>query len=474
MSLASSLLSVFACLLAGFVTANSSTAQTVVLDEQFRSCIVPPMGWSETNNGLSAGWEDDTCEFALHFDYMVANDSQLISPSMDFSSMSEVWLHAIEIQTFASYAVRNAIQVSIDGGASWTDVWQSSATVDGTYAIEVDLSAYAGLSAVQIAFDYEGFFANKWSIDQVVIDDQPFIAPLYWPNLPTSFVSADRFLETFDTLTGVVPDYMATNSVDSAWRTPDPLGWCNIGQLANCVGPRTGQYCIELGLQPGTTQYHEVANALILGLNGAGVSNFIMEFYAKHYGEELQVDDGVFLSDDGINWTPLLLDWQTLIGSGNLDTWVLLSCDLASTSVDVSGDFFVAFAQADDYPYGFLDGVGIDDINIGGAPPLLFNAQNLVAGQQVTLTVTGADPSSLVFLGYSLRGPGPTTTPFGVASLSHPIEQLGRFVPNALGEVQTATSVPPTAMGVPVWLQALELTTIGAGIWSNPLALVVQ
>jgi hypothetical protein len=34
--------------------------------------------------------------------------------------------------------------------------------------------------------------------------------------------------------------------------------------------------------------------------------------------------------------------------------------------------------------------------------------------------------------------------------------------------------VPPTATGVAVWMQALEYTTLGAGIWSNPLALVVQ
>jgi len=454
--------------------AASSTAQTVVLQEEFRSCVMPPVGWSEENNGASAGWEDDTCEFAFHDDFQVASESRLISPNLDFSALSQVWLHAVEVQTFAFATDRNAIQVSLDGGASWTDVWLSTSVDDGTLAIELDLSAYAGLSGVQIAFDYHGSLANEWRIDRVLIDDEAFIPPLRWPNLPSNFVSADGFLESFDTLTGVVPDYLAINSVDAATRSFDPLGWCNIGQLGNCLNPRTGQYSLELGLQPGTTLYHDVSNALVIGMNGAGVSNFIMEFYAKHYGEETSADDGVFISDDGVIWTPLLTDWRTLIGIGNLDTWVQLSCDLSSTSVDVSGDFWVAFAQSDDYPYAFLDGVGIDDINVGGAPPLQFNVQNLVAGQQVTLTVTGADPSSLVFLGYSLRGPGPTTTPFGVAHLSQPIEQLGRFAPNAQGEVQTTAPVPPTAAGVPVWMQALELTTVSAGIWSNPLALVVQ
>lgn len=471
---ASNLTSFLACCSAGLLLAASLPAQTTVLSEDFRSCVMPPVGWSEGNNGISLGWEDDLCEFAFHDDFSGANDNQLISPVLDFSGLSEVWLHAVEVRDFSFATVRNAIEISTDGGATWSDVWTSTTVDDGTFAIHVDLSAYAGLSGVQFAFDYEGDFANRWRIDQVVIDDQPYIPPLRWPNLPFNFVSADGFLETFDTLTGVLPDYLEVNQVDAALRTYDPLGWCNIGQQGICTNPRTGQFCLEMGLDPSTGLFHQVSNALIIGLNGAGVSNFVMEFYAKHYGEELHPDDGVFISDDGINWTPLLTDWETLIGSGNLDTWVPLSCDLSSTAVDVSGDFFVAFSQSDDFPYANLDGIGIDDINVGGAPPLLFNVQNLVAGSQATLTVTGADPTSIVIMGYSLRGPGPTTTPFGVADLTQPIDQIGRFAPDAQGEVMITSPVPPTAAGVPIWTQALEITSLNVGIWSNPLALVVQ
>lgn len=142
--------------------------------------------------------------------------------------------------------------------------------------------------------------------------------------------------------------------------------------------------------------------------------------------------------------------------------------------MDVSGDFYLAFAQSDDYPYAFLDGVGIDDIDIGGASPLLYDVQNLVAGQMADISLSGADPSSLVILGYSLRGPGPTNTAYGVADMTSPIEQIGRYTPDAQGELSLQLPIPPTAAGVQVWTQALEINTLNAGIWSNYLALTVQ
>ena len=45
---------------AGLVAfAGTLSAQTTLLTETFDSGVVPPTGWSETNNGNSAGWEPD-------------------------------------------------------------------------------------------------------------------------------------------------------------------------------------------------------------------------------------------------------------------------------------------------------------------------------------------------------------------------------------------------------------------------------
>jgi len=229
-----------------------------------------------------------------------------------------------------------------------------------------------------------------------------------------------------------------------------------------------------MGLDPAGTQFHEVSNAMIVGLDGTGVTNFVMGFQAIYFGEEPHADDGLFLSDDGIHWVPLLLNWENLIGAGNIGTWEPMVVDLSSTSVDVSGPFYLAFCQADDYPYGGLDGVGIDDIVIGTLPPLLYNVQNLVAGQQAHFTVTGAASTSRIVLAYSLTGSGPANTAYGLAAMTEPIYQIGMWLPDASGRLDVDLNIPPTAAGVPVWTQALEVTNYGAGIFSNALALVIQ
>ena len=58
--------------------------------------------------------------------------------------------------------------------------------------------------------------------------------------------------------------------------------------------------------------------------------------------------------------------------------------------------------------------------------------------------------------------------------LTQPIERIGRYSPNAQGELSIQVNVAPTISGLPVWTQALEITTLQVGIWSNSLALVVQ
>ncbi len=450
------------------------TGQTTLLSEDFRSGTFPPVGWSELNNGVSLGWEDDVNEYAFHDDFHGANDNHLLTPVMDWSTVSAVYLHAVQELTFAQYMDTCSVDVTLDGGLTFTQVYVETSAVDGAQVLEVDLSAFAGQAVAQMSFHYFGDFANEWRIDEALIDDQPFEPPLYWPELPTVFASAENYWETFDNFTGTVPPHLAVNRLNNVTREFDSEAWCNIGQLGPCIQAHSGQYCLEMGLDPSATQFHEVSNGLILGLDGTGVTNFVMGFQAIHFGEEPHIDDGLFLSDDGVNWVPLLLDWEHLIGAGNIGNWEPMVVDLSSTSVDVSGPFYLAFAQADDYPYGGLDGVGIDDIVIGTLPPLLYNVQNLVAGQQATFTVTGAEATSHIALAYSRTGPGPTNTSYGIAAMTDPIYTIGVYLPDGNGNLTVNLPIPPTAAGVPIWTQALEITDYGAGIFSNALALVIQ
>lgn len=447
-------------------------AQQTALTEDFDLGIVPPAGWTEMNNGVTLGWEPDLAlEEADHDDYFsgVYNDNRLESPAMDLSTFAEAYLHMDQDQVFPTFRDINEIQVTLDGGATYTTVYDETGLTSLTdAALEVDLSAYAGMSGVQLSFHYTGDYANAWRLDNIVVDDiAPPPPPPYWSNLPTTFESAAGFRENFEAIAGVTPSYMALNALDSVSRLADAEAWCNIGGSAACLDPYDGAYALEMGLIPGSTNYHDVSNAMILGLNGAGVTDFTMSFQAINHGEEVSTDDGVFVSADGVTWENVVSDWGTLIGGTAVHA--LVSCDLASTSVDVSGDFYVAIAQQDNFPYLDLDGVGIDNITVGS--PIL-TASNVVAGATATLDVSGANPVSVVILAYS-RLAGPTATPFGNADLGSPYTQIGRFVPDAQGDISTNVNVPAIAAGLTIWMQGLEFSGAG-GRFSNGLKITVQ
>ena len=100
-----------------------------------------------------------------------------------------------------------------------------------------------------------------------------------------------------------------------------------------------------------------------------------LDFRAIAYNDESDYRDGVFLSQDGSRWYPVVDDWST-IGS----SWQQVhSVDLSGTPVDTNGTFYLLFGQEDNYPIFTLDGIGIDDILVRPAAPEL-EVTGLIAG----------------------------------------------------------------------------------------------
>lgn len=451
-------LAVFAAGLAFSVT--PCFAQTTLLTEDFDGGQVPPASWSEQNNGVSPGWDWQTPGHAFHSDFFGANDNRLLTPTLDFSTLAEAALHGSQGHLFATYRDRNEIEVSLDGGLTFELVHSVGLPDDGLdQPLEVDLAAYVGQPSVQISFRYVGDYANEWSLDWVVIDDQPAAIPDPWPNLPTAFVTMDGYCERFDGLTGGLPDYIAVNSVDEISRQHDEDGWCNYGQQAPCLQSYSGLSALEMGLNPGTTNYHQIANAIIIGLDGSGAVNWDLEMRVMQMGEELNADDGIFLSNDGMNWQPVMSNWAHMTGgSMHIGKWKKVTCDLTTTSVDVSGPFYLAVAQADDFPYNSQDGVAIDDLCIGGeVEALRYEMTNMVARQNARLTITGLDPLAFVTILVSLHGPGPSETPYGTADLSSPYYSIAHVDADSRGEVRLSVWVPPWTQGMTLWSQAVEI-----------------
>lgn len=451
-----------------------AAAQQTALAEDFDAGLVPPTGWFEENNGVTLGWEaNGNGSKAEHEDYFAGafNDNRLLSPALDLSSFSEAYLHLKHDQQFPGFRELNAIEVSLDGGASFIVLLEidGSETFNGL-PLEVDLSAYAGLTGVQISFHYQGDYANLWRIDDVVVDDVPPPPPTpLWPKLPTEFRSTLGFHENFEEAAGVIPSYLAVNALDPVTRENHPDAWCNLGQLGACSDPYDGSFALEMGKRPGAAGAGDVANALVFGLNGATSDDFLLSFEAVQYGEEYDEEDGVFLSLDGVNWTSVATDWSQII-PGVPGQRSRVEVPLAQSGLDLSGDFYLALAQRDNFPYATMDGVGIDNLTLD-APQLA--VPGLVGGQVGTFHVDQAQASSLVVIAYSTR-PGPTATPFGNASLGSNYEEIGRYTPDAQGTVSAQFFIPSVASGMTIWLQAAEILAGGDGLFSNGLVVEIQ
>jgi len=474
--------------IAAVAVAGTLSAQTTYFAEDFNGAF-PPTGWSLVNNNASAaqGWIQSADLRAWHEDESFGtSDDSLISPSFDLSTATMAYVHFNGETNWAAYLANNPgslgdgytnLEVSTDGGLTWTMVWTDTALNSGdTYTPDVDISSYVGNASVMVQLHYYGTFAHESWIDNILVDDSPTGPPppgtLWTVNLPAAFASAP-FTDDFDVNAGVIPPYMALTNVDALTGLVDVEAWCNVGQLAPCIIPNSGAFNLEMGLDPLSTNYHNVRNSCVIALDGLGTANMNIDFSAYDAGEENNTADGIWISADGLNWFNVSGDWGSLIGATS--TWeAFLDMDLTGTPVDTLGQFYVMFQQEDNFPYNYLDGIGIDDItidgNTGGGGGLVYSIANLVAGQVATFSVTGATAGGTVMLGYSLTGAGPTNTQFGVVDMSLPITVLTSMVANGSGDADYMPNVPGNAAGVTLYTQGVDLTS---GTLTNSLAQTV-
>jgi hypothetical protein len=299
--------------------------------------------------------------------------------------------------------------------------------------------------------------------------------PPTWPNLPSTFVStAGGYFEDFEAMAGTVPSHMSTNALDMFFRSSDPDAWANVGQNAPALSAQSGAYCLELGGNPnGMSGHHEVANSLVIGVDGTGSSHLMLDYWAIDHGDENHDDDGVFLSADGTNWESVQLYWAHIPSTS---TWTQVKdVDLTTTSVDTTQPFYLLIGQADNYEYAGGDGIGLDDIHVREwAPPsptLTVTPDPPVAGQPALLNIAFNNPGDMVILAYSFVGGGPTSTPYGDLYLSPPFSQFPTLFANAAGNAGFSANVPPAVQGWNVWLHSLNMTQ---SIWTNPLATTFQ
>ncbi|MFD0733303.1 carboxypeptidase regulatory-like domain-containing protein [Planotetraspora mira] len=149
-----------------------------------------PTGWTVRNNNDNGGWQfDDPLGrgnqtgggggFAIVDDFHLGwaeVDTELRSPSYDLSKEENP---VVEFEThFPPFQRLNTpkadVDVSTDGGATWTTVWTAPDSMSGPAHVSVPLAAFAGRSGVRLRFHYAGGLGNVWEIDKVAVGTRTF------------------------------------------------------------------------------------------------------------------------------------------------------------------------------------------------------------------------------------------------------------------------------------------------------------
>src|SRR5262249_48013056 len=103
-----------------------------------------------------------------HFGGASSQDSELLSPVLDFSDnpFPELTFDT----TYKSFNNQTAdVDVTTDGGTTWSHLWSAGGDIDGPDTVDLPLTGYAGKPAVQFRFHFTGHFGWFWSVDNVLI-----------------------------------------------------------------------------------------------------------------------------------------------------------------------------------------------------------------------------------------------------------------------------------------------------------------
>ncbi|WP_107459384.1 carboxypeptidase regulatory-like domain-containing protein [Streptomyces colonosanans] len=157
--------------------------------EPFDSTAAAPDGWSVVNaDGTTGGWEfgdpgkrgnrtGGSGGFAMADSYYYGSgkeqDSSLISPVFDLTGITSPQLSFdTDYRSFSGQT--GTIDVTTDGGATWTNVWKRTTILTGPAHVEVPLTAFAGKSGVQLRFHFTGGWGFWWEIDNVFVGNRAY------------------------------------------------------------------------------------------------------------------------------------------------------------------------------------------------------------------------------------------------------------------------------------------------------------
>ncbi len=311
-------------------------------------------------------------------------------------------------------------------------------------------------------------------------------------------------LYSLDMATGLATPTVATAARSAADLGVDGTGqwWLADGTLLQSLDRNSGQFGVPI--QTMCTNIRAIAfdgAGLCYAISREPVSTTDTLFLINMAGGvTTQVGDTGYQSVEALWWDSVqdeLWGWATLPTATSKSNAGLIKIDIrtgngkdpdtntgSSQYLDVLGMF--------SDPSGGVFGVG-DNLSILGFPNgdrkvlgptgavlvgaamgsagISLKVANLVAGQTAIAAASPCTPLGPVAFAASVTGGGPTSTPFGIASLSPPFIVLGIPAADPSGYATVSGPVPPGGSGRMIWIQALDIT---AGVFSNGIAATIQ
>ncbi|NOZ78758.1 MAG: hypothetical protein GXP48_06175 [Acidobacteria bacterium] len=411
-------------------TAPGFTAPSLALNENFNGSSFPPAGWTVTDDsgGSGAGvWESTATTGRTNSTggtgYAADADSDwayggmnttLYSPVVDVSSLSNVTVEFKYDFNYYTSGDEAKVDISGDGGATWTNLADWTADTSGTFSQDVT-SIVGGSTQVQLRFIYN---APGWDW-YFLVDD----VKLYDPTAPCSPVSgamAAGFVTDANTTNAIVPADV-TDDIGDATQTMATPGDTAIGDgyyqmfvpVPTGNGPSTRTFTASASkyadVQQAVNLTPETVNRLDFALPAGWLEVTPANLKARLYAGQTEDQALNILNHGGIDANVRLLTLQTASWVPNMPMDKLPQRNIPAAHLNdrtarnipapevlhnvppyAAGDIISSWASGLTYPWGTgvnqtADTVWLGNISAGGGDDLDYEYTR--AGSQTGTTV---------------------------------------------------------------------------------------
>jgi len=257
-----------------------------------------------------------------------------------------------------TFPVTNISDRPIRWAAAVREPWLQLSAASGTLAPGTMTNVVACISSSALALP-----VGSYSDFVVIANLDSGVAQTRSAELRVMIFKGLPFAEGFET--GEVEDYWAVTGTGR-----------HRALVTKINSPHSGDHHLTLDADGGI----QSRNELTIGLDLAGYTNVVLQFWAKTFGDESDAPppspfvggadfDGVAMSADGVEWYEV----QSLRNLTAEYTEMIVDLDaaIAAHGLSYTPSFRIRFNQFDDFQIPF-DGIALDDISIVGNPARRF------------------------------------------------------------------------------------------------------